>query len=394
MFSSRHCLAVLSLLVTSQTIADSGDPVAVRRWPAGAISVETMWDLNLVVDITGNASQELKDTADQVVTFDSITEHVLHRPANSEKPQWKPLSKQAEKTENAVVVKSLMADKAPSAWGIQVLVDGVSILYIDAADLPQDIAKATESLSPQDVVVIYFAELKTLKNLDFASMLKALAPQKVIINLTPKSDDDERAVQAAIAAKGEVVSSTHNTLAIAARSGAKTNPQLYTLSEAPRSMPKELANLFARMEKSCAASQKVFAKLSTEQMNWKPSNGTHTPRWNTEHMMGRQLLFFSQIYAKIDPSMTAINLNPKQMPDDYQYAHADWTGAEEARQMQRVSKFTRRFAYLIDDLNVNRRAPGSRWPSLKALIQQMERHYSEHTSNTVKKFDLPDWPKN
>jgi len=88
-----------------------------------------------------------------------------------------------------------------------------------------------------------------------------------------------------------------------------------------------------------------------------------------------------------------MDLNPKQMPADYQFAHPTWTGREEAMQMQRVSEFCRRFAYLLDGMDVNQRAPGSRWPSLRALLIQMDRHYDQHTGNTVQKFKLPGWPE-
>ena len=147
------------------------------------------------------------------------------------------------------------------------------------------------------------------------------------------------------------------------------------------------------MRDSNQKSQAVFAKLSVDQMNFRPSNGTHTPRWNTEHMMGRQLKFFSQIYHTIDPMIPVMDLNPAQMPPDYSASHPDWDGAEEARQMQRVDDFCHRFAYLLDGLDVGAKAPGSRWPSLRALLVQMDRHYAEHTANTVKKFDLENWPK-
>ena len=147
------------------------------------------------------------------------------------------------------------------------------------------------------------------------------------------------------------------------------------------------------MEKASSDSQQVFAKLSTNQLNFKPTNGTHTPRWNTEHMMGRQLLFFSQIYVTQDPSIPKMDLNPRQTPPAYVFAHPDWDGPEEGRQTQRVREFTRRFAYLLADMDVDKKAPGSRWPSLRALLKQMHRHYGEHTANTIKKFDLPGWPK-
>ena len=106
--------------------------------------------------------------------------------------------------------------------------------------------------------------------------------------------------------------------------------------------------------------------------------------------MERELGFFSQIYEQLDSDIGHLNLNPKQMPDDYVAAHSDWTGTEEARQLERVRAFTRRFAYLLNGLELDKQAPGSLWTP-RGLLKQMERHYSEHTANVKKKFESPDW---
>lgn len=154
----------------------------------------------------------------------------------------------------------------------------------------------------------------------------------------------------------------------------------------------ELAELLGKMRAANEASQETFRPLSVEQMNWAPPNGTHTPRWNVEHMAGRQLLFFSQIYAAIDPERhEAVDLNPAQMPPDYRAAHPEWSGADEADWMQRVSDYVQGHAYLLEGLDLDEKAPGSRW-KLRRLLKQMDRHYGEHTANVVKKFDLPGWP--
>jgi len=161
----------------------------------------------------------------------------------------------------------------------------------------------------------------------------------------------------------------------------------------PRPVPEHLREMFDRMEAANRRSQDVFRQLSVEQMNFKPSNGTHTPRWNVEHMSGRQLQFFSQIYHALDPSVPVFDRNPKQMPADYEARHFDWSGAEEARSMQRVDDFCRRYAYLLNDTALSDKPPATFWPSLKALLLQMEKHYDEHTANVKKKFELPEWPK-
>ena len=174
---------------------------------------------------------------------------------------------------------------------------------------------------------------------------------------------------------------------------ASSKSEALSLLEAPRPIPAHLRELFDRMEAANRRSQDVFRQLSVEQMNFKPSNGTHTPRWNAEHMAGRQLLFFSQIYHALDSSIPVVDHNPRQMPKDYKARNASWSGKEEARAMQRVDDFCRRYAYLLADVSLDARPPATSWPSLKALLLQMEKHYDEHTANVKKKFELPDWPK-
>ncbi|MFN3192700.1 MAG: DinB family protein [Aureliella sp.] len=186
-------------------------------------------------------------------------------------------------------------------------------------------------------------------------------------------------------------SSLAQSLTEAPTSNAAIEPGL--LLENPPEIPAHLRDLFDHMEASNRRSQDVFRALSTNQMNFKPSNGSHTPRWNAEHMAGRQLLFFSQIYHAIDPEIPVFNWNPAQMPADYKARHSDWSGKDEARMMQRVDDFCRRYAYLLKDVSLDEKPPATSWPSLRALLLQMERHYDEHTANVKKKFDLPDWPK-
>ena len=160
----------------------------------------------------------------------------------------------------------------------------------------------------------------------------------------------------------------------------------------PAAIPEHLKELFDRMEAANRKSQDVFRQLSVEQMNFRPANGTHTPRWNAEHMAGRQLLFFSQIYHALDPNIPVVDWNPRQMPKDYKARNPGWSGKQEARFMQRVDDFCRRYAYLLNDSQLDTKPPATSWPSLRALLLQMEKHYDEHTANVKKKFELPDWP--
>lgn len=413
--SLKALVTLLALLAPGFTSADPGDPVAIRRWEGGAISIETMWNLKAVVDFHNAANDELKADADYINATPQHAHVAVHRPPNSANPVVVDMKRRSYgknaitinkwhlgergkvvrvADDNGVLSEVLPKQNVASAPVVELTVDGVSILVIDADRLPEDVALDSALFAGQTVIVLSFSDSAVLKRANVAEFIKGTNPESVLLNSTTTTSTDAAAeFQTAVASDGQASNRGANTFAVSASGFPHGGTQVITISDKPEAMPQQLADLFARMEKSCEDSQAVFEKLSVNQMNWKPSNGTHTPRWNTEHMMGRQLLFFSQIYNAIDPSIPVTDLNPKQMPKDYVFAHDDWSGAEEARQMERVSRFTRRFAYLIHDLDVSDRAPGSRWSSLKALLLQMEHHYTEHTANTVKKFDLEDWPQ-
>ena len=217
----------------------------------------------------------------------------------------------------------------------------------------------------------------------FETLRGILKPRVMVLRSAVKFDKVGDALVEAIG---------HNTLSVS-RSEPTSTSKWVKLSENPWSMDAALGDLFDKKEAASKSSRAVFKELSVNQLNFRPSNGTHTPRWNTEHMMGRELLFFSQIYHAMDSSIPILDLNPKQMPPDYRPAHEDWTGLEESMQMERVESFTRRFAYLLNGMDLNKTAKGSAFWTPKALLKQMEAHYKEHTAKVVKKKDLPDWPK-
>lgn len=187
-----------------------------------------------------------------------------------------------------------------------------------------------------------------------------------------------------------------NTLAVSAAATGRGDEQPVTvfLKAEPWMMPAELAAIFDEKEAHAAASMAVFAPMSVEQMNHKPANGTHTPRWNVEHMTGTELGFFSGVYANLDPELRRINRRPAQMPPDYVAREPLWTGAEEARQIERTQAFTRRYAYLLDGLPLTELPEGGpRFArTLAGLFGLMSTHYPEHTAHVVEKTEQPDWP--
>lgn len=378
----RHLLLLISLsalpLVSS---ADPGHPVAIRHTSSGGFEMETMWNLLVRID-DEPASSELEGV--DIVLGDSSTreenkrfratvpsDNVLDRLPNEAHASWRKFSSDLKLSTNAIRVQVI--DDA----NVIVTVDGLQIGYhrlaADDAAVPEEMKTR---MGACDVMILDGEPTNAPASRD-AQHAVLMGKQLTVLSAKSIADADRQ-------------ENLPNTCV--ANSDFKPKQSVIAmLTTKPTELSQAVADLIDRKEKACRESQAVFAKLTTNQMNFRPSNGTHTPRWNTEHMMGRELLFFSQIYASREPKIPVMDLNPKQMPPDYVAKHKDWTGAEEARQMERVSAFTRRFAYLLNDLPLDKQAPGSRW-TLRGLLRQMDRHYTEHTTNTQKKFELPDWP--
>jgi len=433
MWRAIWLLAVATLPIpVSIAQADPGHPVAVRWWGQAMVSIETHWNLTVVIDPYGEkiGYENPNVAGDLVLVTHEHEDHsnvalvgsepivlrgleemartrnktcVLDRMPNIDSPDLSLKVKRARSGNeiSITLIPSWHDDTEGSQRGANTLflieVDGVRIVHCGDLGQPKLTDKQLTALGEVDVLLIPVGGVYTVDGSQAADIVRQVNPRIVvpIHYKTPNLVYDLQGVQgflSAISDDCQVVRAKGNTLAVSAAERGTAKPQAVVLDFLPWEMPKEWAELFSAKEKACQSSQQVFAKLSATQMNFKPSNGTHTPRWNAEHMMGRELGFFSEIYAQLNPAITKIDLNPNQMPPDYVAAHPDWSGEEEARQMQRASAFARRFAYLLDELGLDKKAPGSRWTP-RGLLKQMERHYHQHTANVKKKFALPDWPE-
>jgi hypothetical protein len=351
------------------------------------VTIESHWGLSLAIENESPKSNESPSasdsakvaipTSDATVSIGESGAFTLRRPANQPEATWQATTVSNAETDDASGTPHDIRVNLLGANGVLVQLDGLELLVAGPGCTPETL----DSFKHLDAVI--GSNLQRFSTND---------GQDLPTNVRNWISDSPTPLDSV-----QLRTQNHNTVALSAQAAVSdTNSASvwWDVSPEPWQMPEAMNQMFVAMEKSCSASQDVFANLSAEQMNFKPANGTHTPRWNVEHMMGRQLLFFSQMYHTADPTIPVMDLNPAQMPPDYQFAHPEWTGAEEARQMQRVSDFSRRFAYLLDGYDLNEKVPGSRWPTLNALLKQMERHYSEHTANTQKKFELPGWPSN
>ncbi len=385
-------ILMLTVLLTTiepaanSAMADEGNPVAIRRWPDGGITIETMWDLHFGTGLNDATQELISRPIDLAFVADIGRSTIVSRLPNDPSVNVIRSGHGKEKGKNDVVITHATTELLAGSFLVEV--DGVKIHLIDnkaaklVSDSP-DLNHAAFRMKPEDssntVIVLgrSFNESTTLK------IAAAIRPRVIVTPIGVTKVGDQK-----------VIGIAHNTLAVSAGDDKRGKPTRFvSLSDQPYELSPELVTLFQKKETACKESRELFASLSIEQMNFQPSNGTHTPRWNSEHMMGRELLFFSQIYHAVDPAIPVMDLNPRQMPKDYKMAHPDWTGAEEARQTERVEAFTRRYAYLLDGMPLHQKAKGSKFWTPRALLKQMERHYSEHTANVRKKMKLDEWPK-
>lgn len=399
-------LFVFAAIIASFNIgyADEGQPIAIRHWPGGAFTVETMWDLHVGVGLGEEAKKILPRPVDAELENLPGLKGVgcsLYRDSNQNEVQLKnDYEHESSNTVRLWISKEYETEKhfnaRPLSFFTEVYVDGLAIGFLDHDRMP--IKRRMESLETDRLetdrkgqkerdgnpvrnghVVVATGDQFTA---DFCELYAAVRkPMLMIVNSSIEKVGESK-----------VETIAHNTLAVSKGKAEPKKTRFVSLGTEPYKMSAELLDLFEKKEVSQQATRELFSSLSLNQMNFKPANGTHTPRWNAEHMMGRELGFFSQIYNAVDPSIPVMDLNPKQMPKDYEFAHEDWSGEEEARQIERVQNFSRRFAYLLDGMNLNKKAKGSRW-SPQALLRQMERHYKEHSANVRKKMKLEDWPK-
>lgn len=427
-------VAVLSL--GRGAVADAGEPVAIRWWGQAFVTIETWWGLTLAIDpyATRIGYEDPKVEADLVLITHDHFDHdnpeivrgdppvlralseegepqridvSLDRLPNQEKPAVVRADQRVMRSEHAIWIESIPAfhdDSQGSERGrtgmFLIRAGGLRILH--CGDLGQDALtnQQLERIGELDVLLIPVGGVYTVDGAQAAKIVERIGPRFVVpihyktealtIELKPVDG-----FLAALAHRYERVNAVGNTLAVSAEHGpTREEPRVVVLDHEPWEMPEELAALFEAKEEASRASQAVFRDLSAAQLNHRPSDESHTPRWNAEHMAGTEMYVMTAIFAERDPSIPVVNLMPAQMPPDYEPAHPDWDGPEQAAQMQRVSDFSRRFAYLLHGMPLDELPAGAPrfFGSLEGFLERMASHYAEHTSNVRKKFELPDWP--
>lgn len=408
-------------------------PVAVRWWGQGFVTIETWWGLTVAIDPYDPAIgyEDPEVSADLVLITHNHRDHnnpdlvqgepavfrglvedsnvrelqiALDRRPNEDEPRAGESREMDDLSEHAVTaftVPSFHDDQDGAERGRNAMwvveADGVRILHMGDFGQKELSGEQIAHIGTIDVLLIPVGGTYTVDGQGAATIVEQVKP-RIVVPIHYKTEALETELQPAdafLAALPEQYArdeANGNTLAVSAHDGMRQGqPKVVTLAWRPWEMPEEMAELFEKKEAAQEQSAAVFAPLSAQQMNFRPSNGTHTARWNVEHMNGYELAMFSGFFNAADPEIARIVERPEQMPPDYVPANPEWTGQEEARQIERTTAFSRRFAYLLDGRSLDAQAEGVRLP-LGRVLEVMERHYNEHTGNVEKKFELPDWP--
>jgi L-ascorbate metabolism protein UlaG (beta-lactamase superfamily) len=434
------CALILTLGLVRGAFADPGKPVAVRWWGQGFVTIETWWGPVVAIDpyALGIGYDNPHVEADLVLVTHEHRDHnnvelvegqpsveralegdgtprrvnaVLDRYPNQTEARVSRAELRLARSPHAIYVESISAfhdEKQGAERGrtgmFLIRVDGVRILH--CGDLGQSSLtdEQIERIGAVDVLLIPVGGVYTIDGARAAAITDRLSP-RVVVPIHYKTDrltidlEPADSFLDALPERFERVNAVGNTLAIAAADASEggpttESPRVAVLGYEPWQMPAEMAALFEAKGAASEASQAVFRDLTVEQLNHEPSNGTHTARWNAEHMAGTELMVMTDIMHEVDPAMPVIRAMPQQMPPDYEAAHPDWGGVEQAAFMQRVHDFSRRFAYLLDGMSLDERPAGCPefFGSLRGFLEKMAWHYGEHTAHVVKKFELGDWP--
>jgi len=253
------CLfAVLPSVLDAQK--HGGLPIAVRHWSGDAYTVETMSGLTV-----GMKAKSLEGKVDiHVEDLGAEGAVGVSRKANMEKWETEKLSGDAEPAKEMVVIQ------AGPITTVSTRPVGVHFLSKMPPSEMMKAAKMAKDDQGHSVMVAMGGNFDAAK---CEKLIETFAPQILIVD---KSITKVGEV--------EVEKVEHNTVAFSSSWKNDKKTQIISLGTEPYKMSDQLKDLFAKKEAACKDSRDMFAKLSVKQMNFKPANGTHTPRWNTEHI--------------------------------------------------------------------------------------------------------------
>lgn len=421
-------ICLLTALSSVVAAAQDNLPVAFRTWPDQTVSIETYWGFTVAIG-PGAAAVPGIDEPDQTfggagllidfaqaeaqqeeTTWDWDEEKsvgrvsvgvgngkpfvlALDRKPNEPKPELIVVDSDTELSSQAMTIKVWRPtgdDPVVHAPVVHVQANGIDVVYgigdalVVAVEEGSLTTKGDEGLL--DVAVLLLHDDDTVDAGQIEAFNRYIRAKAIYLA------NDTRVI-------GQLMTRREvgNTTALVVEEGADEDQELKTVllehADEPWSMPQDMAALYDAMDAEGRKWSKVFEPLSVRQMNHKPVNGTHTPRWNIEHMASREMFFITAAYHAADPRFPHIRLDPQQMPPDYVARHPDWDGMEEARRVYRTSAFLRRFAYLYHGRSLEQRISADSRIRFAPIMRQVTRHWAEHSNNVLDKMKLDDWPE-
>lgn len=403
-------LASLSVSAAAQSF-----PVAVRWWGGRTVSVENWWNLHVVVAetaeaaaagplseadlllVAGGGAAGGGDVESDIEVRELSGENlwlVLDRPPNQDRSSVLSPIEAVQRSGHECSVRSL------GGWLVVIESDGVR-LGVVLRPRGEDEPVVPREVIPLDLLAIPLAGEHAL-TVDAARELIGRAEARLVVPIGGESFAEGAPREAleklrrALPDGAELASQVGNTSPVTRDRGPTAGaPRVLVLRPEPWQPPRELANLVERLSVAAGEVGRLFAPLTVEQMNFRPPDGTHTPRWNVEHLASTELYFLTNIYSNRTDLIGPIPLFPQQMPEDYQPRHADWTGAEEARRIGRVRSLVDRYLYLLDGVPLDDLPEGAPQfaESLRGVFDVLAGHYREHAAHVRQKMDLPGWPE-
>lgn len=417
-------------------------PLAVRWWGQACISIETFWGFTIVVDPFVSNERlnypKLDLAADLVLCthnhFDHAgveavkgkpavlkgltaegewadVDHVLDRLPNQAEAKLSKRSDASEPSPHAVTVKGIRAyhdaeSGAKRGKDTMFLIEAEGVRILHCGDLGQ--AQLTDeqlkAIGTVDLLLIPVGGTFTVDAEAALAITKQVKPRRWVWPIHFKTSavsglplvERDSFVAKAKEAGLSIREVKGNAIAIARKpvnADAEAPKAGVVVADFKPVQPVEgVAKALEAMRADRQALIDAFGKLSMKQLDHKPSDGSHTIRWNFEHPMAAEAGFFSQVYHALDAEMPLVNIRAAQNPADYKPTHPDWDTAEMVRHVQRVAALTERFSYLLADVPADLQVEGTRF-SVEGLTRLLVGHYKNHTSKAVKKFELPDWPK-
>ena len=206
MFASIHC-----------AVADDGQPVALRQWPNGRFTIETMWNLhiNFGGEAAGRDSNSPSPDFDtsSVALFGGGSSGTVRRLINTADAEFITSADPMDTLANDVSIARLKIDNEPTP-AMSVKVDGVHFVFLNGLDADQTRSFLTEHADTQGKSVVIVATDKTFDAELCGAISKKLSPNTLVVGSHVTSVNQQ-----------PVTAIAHNTLLVAATPADAHDPQ-------------------------------------------------------------------------------------------------------------------------------------------------------------------------